>query len=379
MSTNAEGLLNKLPTVAARLCGIAGVHSNDLMSSTFSLGFKDSEECSPGGVHDALGKMMVLDHIADGEVLNRDMVIVVGVLRSHFEMMISTLAANLQMCLGDIASRFPAPFAPLLAAAELPLLAPERLLRSAIETRVLNRVPFTIGQEGFQPDINADIGMLTGTWGMLICGVSFTDDESIPVSISTMNKMNRLGCPFDGAMQLDLEGFPNLSRDVQVFAVSIKPRIAACAILPQLDGVPAIRLLETREAHARDTQLSARKEAFEGLGKSIRKHLYGRGWHMLTASAFELCSQIVLRGERALLYILSLDGLKHLIIELARLTQALHQQAGLFLIWIQAVFKCSHTSYCTAIRIVCQMYSGLRAIIKAFMIARKPRLVGIRN
>jgi len=35
--------------------------------------------------------------------------------------------------------------------------------------------------------------------------------------------------------------------------------------------------------------------------------------------------------------------LQHLIIELAGLCQATHEQAGLFLIWIQAVFKGSHS------------------------------------
>ena len=59
--------------------------------------------------------------------------------------------------------------------------------------------------------------------------------------------------------------------------------------------------------------------------------------------SLELCRQIVLGGEGAPLCILPFRDLKHLIIELARRDQATHEQMGLFFIWIQAVFKRSHS------------------------------------
>ena len=52
MRPDAQRLVDHLPTPRALLRGVAGVHSNDLMSSTLSLGSENSEERAPGGVHD---------------------------------------------------------------------------------------------------------------------------------------------------------------------------------------------------------------------------------------------------------------------------------------------------------------------------------------
>ncbi len=342
MGTHRERFLHNLATFEALLRGEARVHSYHCVPSSLSLFTQDVEKRAPGGIHNALGKMMVLHHSGNLKVFYSYAVIAFSIGFSCLVMMVSTLTINLEMGLRYIASSLTASFGILLAAAQGPLLASEFLLRNAIETRVLNRMPFTIGEEGLEPDINANIRMLAYAWKMLSMWLSLANNESIPMTISTMDEVNRLWSTFYRAMHLDLEGFPDLRRDMQVFAVSIKPHIAACAILPQLDRMPAIRLLETRKAHIRDAQLAGPKESFEGLGKSIRKHLHSRGWHMFTATAFELCGQIVLRGECSFLRILRFGDLKHLIIELARLDQALHQQAGLFLIWIQAVFKRSH-------------------------------------
>jgi len=63
---------------------------------------------------------------------------------------------------------------------------------------------------------------------------------------------------------------------------------------------------------------------------------------------FEASRQIVLQQERALLFIVLLGGSQHLVIEMTRLDEAGHEPAGLFLVWIQAVFKRSHDLHCTA-------------------------------
>ena len=63
---------------------------------------------------------------------------------------------------------------------------------------------------------------------------------------------------------------------------------------------------------------------------------------MPSTTPLELCGQIILRGKRALVLIVLLDGLKHLVVELARLSQATHEQMALFLIRIQSKLKCSH-------------------------------------
>src|SRR5260370_10559640 len=63
---------------------------------------------------------------------------------------------------------------------------------------------------------------------------------------------------------------------------------------------------------------------------------------MLTATTFELCRQIILRWESTSFCILCLGELKHLVIDMPRLSQACHEQAGLLLIRIQSKLKRSH-------------------------------------
>ena len=75
MRPDTQRLVDHLPTPIACLRGVAGVHSNDLMSSTLSLGSENIEECAPGGVHDAFCQMMIFDHAIDVQVLDSDMLI----------------------------------------------------------------------------------------------------------------------------------------------------------------------------------------------------------------------------------------------------------------------------------------------------------------
>lgn len=79
MSTNTQGLLNQLPTVATCLCRETRIDSDDLMTSSFSLLFKDIKKRAPTGVHDALCQVMIFHHVVNREFLDRNMVIVFGI------------------------------------------------------------------------------------------------------------------------------------------------------------------------------------------------------------------------------------------------------------------------------------------------------------
>ena len=105
MRTNTEGLLNKLSTVTACLCGIARVHSNDLMTSSCSLLFKDVEERTPTGVQNGFRQMMVFHHIGDLKVFHGNTLIAFRIGLRCLEVMISTLAIDLQMRLGDYCAK----------------------------------------------------------------------------------------------------------------------------------------------------------------------------------------------------------------------------------------------------------------------------------
>ena len=342
MGSYRQRFLYNLSTAIAFLRSETWVHSNDLMSSTFSLGFKDVEERAPGGVHDGFREMVILHHIAYLKVFYSYAVIGRGVLVGHFEMVISTLAANLQVRLGNIASRLASTFAARLSAAKCTLLTPERFLRAAIEAGVRNRIAFAIGKEDFQPHINANIRMGATAWKMFGMWLSFADDESIPMTVSAMDEVNHLGRAFYRAMQLDLEQLTELGRDMQMFAISIQPHITRWGILSQLDAMPPVRFLEAGKPDIRQAQLFSSKESFERLGETISQHLDGGGGNMFPSTSLESGGQVILRWKRPLLCILYLNGLKHRVIDMPRLPQASHEQFGLFLIRIEAILKRSH-------------------------------------
>ena len=342
MSTYRQTLLHDLTACVAVLRGEARIDSDHSMTSSSSLLFKDIEKCAPTGVKDALCQRMIVDHVEKTQVLNRNDLIAFCIRRCRLKVEVTALPLDLEMGLRRTASRFALSVTALCTPGQLALLAPQGFLRGAIEARVLYRLAFAVSEKGLETNVNADSRMMAVIWRMLGLWLRLTDDERVPVSIRPMHKVHGLGCALESTVHLDLEGFADLSRDMQMLVIGIQPRIAAGAVLSELERVPAVRLLETRETHIRNTHLSGLEKPFKRFREAISQHLNRGGRYILTATAFELCRQIILRGERTLLCILRLDGLKHLVIELARLCQACHEQAGLGLIWIQAVFKRSH-------------------------------------
>ncbi len=354
MGTNRQGLLDKLTALETRLRSELGIDSNDLMSSTCSLGREDVEKLSPPSIANLFGEMMVLDHIGDLQLLYHDMSRGPCILFCDLEMEITALPLDLEMSVGRATSSFAAPVTPLLATGYRTLFAPQGFLQGAVIARVLYRVALTIRQERCETHIKADIGMLTHGWQMRSRWLCFTDDSRIPMPISTMNQMHRPGGSLYRTMQLDLEEVSQLLRHDEMFLIFM--HIAVFAILPQLERVPTVRFLETREPDIRDVLLLGGKEPLERLGEPICKHLYRGSRHMLASLTFESLFQIILTGERALVLILLFDHLKHRIIDRARLSQASHEETGLCLIWVQAILECFHVLYYSSIESVCQQF-----------------------
>ena len=342
MGSHRQRFLHDLPTFVAFLRGETRVHSDHLMTSSCSLIFKDSEECAPASVHDALCQGMILYHVENSQLLNRDQLIAFCIQFGCLIVKVSALTGNLEMGLCRTTGGLTASVTSLFAPTQSALFASQRLLRRAIEARVLNSTAFRVSQEGFQAYIDADGRMRAFIWSMFGMGLSLTDKQRIPMTVSPMDQMNSPGSSLYRTMHLDLEEFPQFSRNMQVFLVSIQPHITACSILSQLDGMPAVRLLEARETHIRNAQLSGREKTFERFGETICQHLYGGGRHILTPTAFELCCQIVLARKCPILLILLLHLSQHLVKELARLSQTSHEPAGLLLIRIQSKLKRSH-------------------------------------
>lgn len=192
MGTDRKRLLNDFATFVALLRGEARTDSNHLMTSSFSLIFKDIEKRAPTGVHDALGQVMVFHHGGDRKVFHCDTAIAFGILLGYLEMMIAALPVDFEMRLRHIASGFFTAVTALLAAAQGTLFASQGALGGAIETWVFHCVALAIGKEDLQPNINADIRMLAcrGKMRRLRCG--FTHDEGIPMPIGPQDQMNSL-------------------------------------------------------------------------------------------------------------------------------------------------------------------------------------------
>src|SRR5713226_1917012 len=355
MGTDGKRLLDPLTTPIAFLRGVAGVHSNDLMSSTFSLGSENIEERAPGGVHDALCEMVIFHHPINVQVFNGNMVILFSVLFSDLEMKITALPFDLQMGLRRALRSFSTPLRAFPAACNRALLASQGSLTLAIVSRVLYRLSFRVRQEGLKTDINADIRMLTRGRQMLILGFSLADDESIPMPIRTQDKMCCPGRSFNRTMQLDLDGATQLLGDRQMLATIGKREIGL--VLSQLNGMPSIRFLETGETSLL-TQFAHGKEAFEGLIQTISQHLDRGSRHMLTPTTTERCSQVIFQEEFACLLIVLFGGGQHLVVEMSRLDQAPHECFGLGFIRKEAIFKRSHAMYFTASKLNCQKRAG---------------------
>ena len=339
MGSDRQTLLDHLPTLVTLLTGETQVHSNDLMTSSCGLVFKDVKEGAPRGVENALGQLMIFHHVGDLKVFHSNMVILFCISLGNLEMVIAPLPVDLQMCLGNVTGGLAPSFAALLAPTQCALLAPEGLLRCAIETRIRNGVALAIGKEDLQPDINADVRMRTATWRVLCVWFGFADNQGVPMPISTMDKMYRLRSTHNLPVQLDFEEVTKLLGHDEVFLLLMQ--IAVFAVLPQLDTMPAVRCLEPREADPRDIVLFGSEKAFEGLREAIGKHLYGGGWDVLTLS-FESRFKFIFAWECPILLIACLERLKHAIVNGARLSQAHHELAGLLFIHEQAVFKGSH-------------------------------------
>lgn len=345
MCTNTQGLVNKPSTGATYLCGKAGVHSNHLMSSVCSSGFKDREELTPTSITNRFGKVVVLHQIGDLQVLYRNAVVGLRIVFRHFEMEVSALTADLEMGLCRALGSLTAPVRPFLATAQCALLASQSTLTLAVVPWIVYRVALRVSEKRFQSHINADIGMFTWGWKMLSMWLRLTDDQGIPMPISTQDKMDGFGRALYLAVQLNFEAPTQLLGNVDVLAIRSKQDITpvgCITILSQLDGMPPVGLLEAREANARDMVLFSSKEAFEGFGEAISKHLYRCGWHMLTLP-LESIFKVILARECTFLLIVCFDHLKHGIIEQTRLFQALHAQMGLVLIHVKPVLKRSHT------------------------------------
>lgn len=161
MGPNRQGFLHQFATLETFLCRETRVHSYYPVSSVLSFGRENIEKRAPRSIHDGLREMMIFDHPINVQVFNGYRLIAFGIRLCHFEMEVSTLPFDFQVRQGNRTTGLASSFASLLAAGLHAFFAPENLLRSAIETRVLNSIAFAIGEKALEANVNTDGRMLT--------------------------------------------------------------------------------------------------------------------------------------------------------------------------------------------------------------------------
>ena len=346
MSTNTERLLHNLPTLVALLRRETWVDSYHLVPSIPSFDRKYIEKRAPTSVHDALCKVMIFDHVVDLQILNNNQFVSISILLCRFEVKVFSLTATLEVCLCRALTRLTSSLTSLFTSTYRSLLTAQCSLTLAVKTGVSNGVAFGVSQKGLESHINTNIAMSAFSRSMLILRFGFADNEDVPMGIGTKHKMSRFRSAFHRTMVLDFDRPTQLARNVQMFLIRGKQHITTVlliAVLSQLDTLPLIRFLETRETNTSDVVLFCGKKAFEGLTHSIGKHLYS-GCRNRNTVSLESGFEVILARKRPILLILCFDGFKHGIVYHARLDQALHEQNVLFFRCIQAVFICPHSS-----------------------------------
>src|SRR6266700_21231 len=125
MGPHRKRFLHDLATFEALLRGEARVHSDHCVPSSLSLVTQDVEERAPGGVQDGFRQGMVLHHVENTQLLNRNHLVLLGILFGGLIVEISPWTSNLQMRLGRVTGSLTSAFTAFLPTADLALLAPE--------------------------------------------------------------------------------------------------------------------------------------------------------------------------------------------------------------------------------------------------------------
>lgn len=336
MSPNAQAFRNDCLAPKAHLRSEVRSDLYHPPASIFSFVGQDENELTPACIVNAFGEMTISSHPADIQVFNGNEAISIGVNLGRLEEKVTALLGDFKVSLGHVLGGFPPAAASLDATGENALFAPKRLLALAVIARVLNRSTFRVGQEDLETNIQTDGGPILYGFN----GRHFTDDERIPMAVSSQDNVNRFWETFEWPMEFDLDEFSELSGYMKMLPIGIQPDIFALAILPEVNGVPLIGVLEARETGTGVSFFSFQVSA-KGLVKSVRERLYCRSRHVL-ATAFECLVKVVTKLKFSGLFILGLRLFQHLVVKMTRLREALDEQPVLFLVGVKAIFKGFH-------------------------------------
>lgn len=325
MSPNGERLLNDLPAAKAPLACEMRRYFNNPYPSLFRFEYEDILEGGPTCVSDALSQTVVLQHVANPQVFDCDEGIAINVMPGRLVRVVLALTGDLEVLTGRLLRCFAAAARTLLAACGLALRPPELLVPFPKTARVLDRVAIGVRDEVRESDIQPDRRAVL----FLPRLTEITDDEDIPVPVGAVNEMSGFGSPFQRTMLLDLEAATEFLWDVKPLCFGVEEHISAGAVLPKLDGVPAVSRLEARKANRWYAKLFTTKEPLEGFVEPMGKSLYRGLRDVFSTSPLEAVREIVATEELPSLIVMSLDLIKHLVVKMAAFRQRRKEQAML--------------------------------------------------
>ena len=260
-------------------------------------------------------------------------------------MKVFSLTADFQMRFRNGVSCFAPPLAALDAAAKSALFPAKRFLAFSVRLGISNRISVAVRKEHFQPHVKADF--LTSDRKRNVYG--FTDNESVPMTISPKDKMSRLWRSFQWSVHLDFEALANLCRNAK--PVAFQPRILTFSKLPQLNAVPMQGILEAwlkfvffALGNGTVCQHLLGFVSLPSLVKSIGKHLNSRLRNVLTTTPLKSHVQVVPIVRFPCVIVAGACYLHHFVVKMASLTQTVHQKLLLRLVRKYPIFIRSHSS-----------------------------------
>src|SRR6202165_226829 len=151
MSTYRQTLFHDLTALVAFLRGEARIDSYHLMTSSFSLLFKDIEKCAPTGIQDALCQGMILHHVENTQFLNSDDLIAFCIRLCRLRVKITALPLALEMGLRRAASSLAPSVTALFTPGNWASLALKVFRGGRREAGVPSRLALAVRKKGLAP------------------------------------------------------------------------------------------------------------------------------------------------------------------------------------------------------------------------------------
>jgi hypothetical protein len=196
---NGEWHLLPVAAFAAHLARVSWIYSFKRPASVFSFAFRHREKASPSYIADCLGKMAILDHPANVQILDSDRVKASDQIGRNLVVKILATARDFQVRFGDFDSLLQSTLRSFLFSRKSPLLSLQIIERILEMARIFDF--FAVRECGETANANVYADSLSG-WlqGFRFRGLA--NDQSIP-AINTACDAKLFALSFDWAGEPD--------------------------------------------------------------------------------------------------------------------------------------------------------------------------------